>query len=102
MLQARRRTSEIALPKVLGGSGAATLHPSASMVRTRLPPLHCMYCCQAEHMSIYCFHYDMLWILDVCCSYIKCYIFYLLLMFTFFQFIRYFVIFVFVLVSFVL
>ncbi|KAH3728003.1 hypothetical protein DPMN_053949, partial [Dreissena polymorpha] len=28
---ARRRVSEIALPKVLGGSGAATLHPSASM-----------------------------------------------------------------------
>ncbi|XP_060596694.1 inositol 1,4,5-triphosphate receptor associated 1-like isoform X2 [Ruditapes philippinarum] len=27
----RRRVSEIALPKVLGGTGAATLHPSASM-----------------------------------------------------------------------
>ncbi|KAL4233553.1 mrvi1 protein [Mactra antiquata] len=29
--KARRRVSEIALPKVLGGSGAASLHPSASM-----------------------------------------------------------------------
>jgi len=35
----RRRVSEIALPKVLGGSGAATLHPSASMVGTGVSSL---------------------------------------------------------------
>ena len=28
----RRRVSEIALPKVLGGVGAPNLHPSSSMV----------------------------------------------------------------------
>ncbi|XP_060596699.1 inositol 1,4,5-triphosphate receptor associated 1-like isoform X7 [Ruditapes philippinarum] len=35
----RRRVSEIALPKVLGGTGAATLHPSASML-SKLGNMH--------------------------------------------------------------
>ena len=43
----RRRVSEIALPKVLGGIGAPNLHPSSSMVGLEL-----LYSCLKYRSSV--------------------------------------------------
>ena len=49
----RRRVSEIALPKVLGGAGAPNLHLSSSMVRYYVYMWVSLYIFKFDHVTIY-------------------------------------------------